>query len=120
MKALFEPIKVSKIAHFTITGLPLELQLPPYLDALLHSDDDTEMEYLNPPHEDDTPSWGPEMSFGWGLPTLAPWKSLLLLDEKKDGIDLYADLKDPFLSPESRGIAEGLVKFLEIVAVTLS
>lgn len=120
MRALFEAIKASQIAHFTINGFPLELQLPPYLDALLHSDDDTEMEYLNPPHEDDTPSWGSEMSFGWGLPTLAPWRSLLLLDEKKDGTDLHADLNDPSLSPECRGMAEGLVKFLETVAVTLS
>lgn len=122
MKTLYEAIKASKIAQLTINDFSFELQLPPHLDGLLHGEDETEMDYLNAPDEEDSPGWGPEMSFGWRLPTLAPWKSLLLLDEPKSGEsdDPYADLKGPFLSPEDRGIAEGLVKFLETVAVTLS
>ncbi|KAF9446305.1 hypothetical protein P691DRAFT_761748 [Macrolepiota fuliginosa MF-IS2] len=122
MKSLFEAIKTSRIVQLTINDFPLELQLPPHLDALLHNEDEAEMDYLNAPEEEDSSGWGPEMSFGWRLPTLTPWKSLLLLDEPKGGEsgDPYLDLKGLLLNPEDRGVAEGLVKFLETVAITLS
>lgn len=122
MKTLYEAIKASKIAQLTINNFPLELQLPPYLDTLLHSEDEAEVDYFNSPEEEDSPGWGLEMSFGWRLPALAPWKSLLMLDESKGGedSDSYSDLKGPFRCPEDRYIAEGLIKFLETIAVTLS
>ncbi|XP_006459107.1 hypothetical protein AGABI2DRAFT_183892 [Agaricus bisporus var. bisporus H97] len=122
IKDLYEAIKTSRIARLRINNFPLELQLPPHLDTLLHNEDETEINYFNPSEEDDFPGWGAEMSFGWHLPPLAPWKTLLLLDEPMRGEDGDAllDLKGPFPSAEDRCIAEGLVKFLETVTVTLS
>ena len=130
MKNLYEAIKAGVIANITIHDLPLELQLPPYLDSLLHStsyddyDDDFAMEYQQ--HEESflgTEGWGKELAFAWRLPTLAPWKSLLLLDdgEHGDGNALYADLiAGQNVIPEDRQLAEQLIKFLEIISITLS
>lgn len=130
MKNLYEAIKAGVIANITIHDLPLELQLPPYLDSLLHStsyddyDDDFALEYQQ--HEESffgTEGWGKELSFAWRLPTLAPWKSLLLLDdgEHGDGSDFYADLiTGQNVIPEDRQLAEQLIKFLEITSITLS
>ena len=130
MKNLYEAIKAGVIANITIHDLPLELQLPPYLDSLLHStsyddyDDDFALEYQQ--HEESffgTEGWGKELGFAWRLPTLAPWKSLLLLDdgEQGDGSGLYADLvAGQNVIPEDRQLAEQLIRFLEIPAITLS
>ncbi|KAF5359639.1 hypothetical protein D9756_003129 [Leucocoprinus leucothites] len=121
MKDLYEAIKGSKIASLRINDFPLEVQLPPYLDGLLHNEDETEIDYLTSPDEEDSPGWGPEMSFGWRLPTLAPWKSLLMLDDPKNiGGGDFASLKGPYLTQEDRIAAEGLARFLDIVSVTLS
>ncbi|KAH9961671.1 hypothetical protein BGW80DRAFT_1357602, partial [Lactifluus volemus] len=43
MKALYESIKSRSLAHLTIHNLPMELQLPPHLGALLHNTDDEEL-----------------------------------------------------------------------------
>ena len=130
MKSLYEAIKAGTIANITIHDLPLELQLPPYLDLLLHStsyddyDDDFALEYQQ--HEESffgTDGWGKELGVAWRLPTLAPWKSLLLLDdgEQGDGNALYADLiTGQNVIPEDRYLAEQLIKFLEIISITLS
>jgi hypothetical protein len=117
MKSLYEAIKTSSMAYITIHHLPLELQLPPYLDVLLHSEEDNEGDFVNP--EDDYWVWGPEMSLGWRLPSLAPWKSLLLLDGSHE-LDPHMNLRGPHVSPEDRSLAEGLIKFLETASVTLS
>ncbi|KAH9961174.1 hypothetical protein BGW80DRAFT_1360514, partial [Lactifluus volemus] len=44
MKTLYESIKSHSLAHLTIHNLPMELQLPPYLDTLLHNTDDEELQ----------------------------------------------------------------------------
>lgn len=119
MKTLFEAVKSSSMAYLTIHNLPLELQLPPYLDVLLHSTEDSKVDFLHHPDEDGSQAWGQEMNFGWRLPALAPWKSLLLLDEN-NGQDPYANLKGPHVSPEDRTMVEGLIRFLETASVTLS
>jgi hypothetical protein len=118
MKDLYDAIKCSKIANLIINDTPVELQLPPHLDALLHNEDEAEVDYINFPEEEDSPGWGPEISFGRRLSTLAPWKTLLMLDDPKS--DSFANLKGPYLNPGDRGIAEGLMRFLETVSVTLS
>ncbi|KAF7424382.1 hypothetical protein PC9H_009689 [Pleurotus ostreatus] len=119
MKTIYEAIKSSTIAYITIHYLPLELQLPPYLDSLLHSEEDDEMEYWAPSDGEDSPSWGVELKYGWRLPILAPWKSILLLDGPADA-DPYANLRGPHLSAGDRTLAEGLLKFLELASVILS
>jgi nitrogen permease regulator 3-like protein len=127
MKKLYEAIKSSSMAHLTINSLPLELQLPPYLDFLLHPGEDDEQR----PYDDSDEGgehWGKEMSVGWRLPSLAPWKSLLLLDGPGDagagigGLSVDPDtyLKSPHTSPEDRRIAEGLFRFLDVATVTIS
>ena len=130
MKNLYEAIKAGVIAKITIHDLPLELQLPPYLDSLLHStsyddyDDDFVLEYQQ--HEESffgTEGWAKELGFAWRLPTLAPWKSLLLLGDGDhgDGHALYEDLiTGQDVIPEDRHLTEQLIKFLEITSITLS
>ncbi|KAJ7591166.1 nitrogen permease regulator of amino acid transport activity 3-domain-containing protein [Mycena floridula] len=117
MKALYLAIKSQTMAYISIHSLPLELQLPPHLDMLLRSDED-EMDLWNDPVEEDSLIWGPELSFG-RKETLAPWKSLLLLDSH-DGFDPYMNLRGPYISSEDRTLVEGLIRFLESASVTLS
>ena len=120
MKSLYEAIKSSSIAYVTIHDLPLELQLPPYLDSLLHNEEEYEADLLNhPDYDTDAIVWGREMGFGWRLPTLVPWKSLLLLDGY-NGVDPYINLREPNINAEDRVLAEGLLKFLDMASVTTS
>ena len=82
MKTLYESIKDNAIARISLNDLPLELQLPPFLDSLLHADEDVSPEAYE---DDGEPSaWSPTMSFAWRLPTLTPWKALLRLDDDDD------------------------------------
>lgn len=107
------------MAYITIHNLPLEIQLPPYLDVLLHSEGDSETDFTHQPDDDESQLWGPEMSFGWRLPALTPWKSLLLLDSH-NGLDPHMNLKSGHINPEDRTLVEGLIRFLETASVTLS
>lgn len=139
MRTLYECIKSRSLAQLTIHNLTLELQLPPYIDSLLHSVDDTDadLNYLGTESShgislDSSMSgitgrgsgggWGKELSFAWRLPSLDPWKSLLLLDgsEGKDWMEVYASLKSGAVKEEDRVLGEQLVRFLEMADVTLS
>ncbi|KAJ7773069.1 nitrogen permease regulator of amino acid transport activity 3-domain-containing protein [Mycena metata] len=119
MKTLYEALKSSSVAYITIHDLPLELQLPPYLDILLHSEEENEIEFMNPPDDDDYQVWGQEMSFGYRLPSLTAWKTLILLEDGPEGVDPYANLRRSLIGTGDRSLVEGLIKFLEIVSVTL-
>ncbi|KAG2118576.1 nitrogen permease regulator of amino acid transport activity 3-domain-containing protein [Suillus cothurnatus] len=120
MKNLYDAIKSSNMAHITLNDLPLELQLPPYLDHLLHSEEEFELEFMGRlENQTDSQLWGRELSFGWRLPALVPWKSLLLLDADQE-LDPYVNLRGSHVHAEERSLAEGLIKFLETVSVTLS
>ncbi|KAK0200090.1 nitrogen permease regulator of amino acid transport activity 3-domain-containing protein [Desarmillaria ectypa] len=109
MKTLYEAIKSPSMAYVTINNIPLELQLPPFLDQILYSEDDD----LHQPEDEEWQSWGPEMALGWKLPALAPWKSLLLLDDS-------LNLRTPHVDGDDHNLIEGLVKFMEIASITLS
>lgn len=76
-------------------------------------------DFLMDPDEEDEGSWGRDMAFGWNLPSLAPWKSLLLIDIH-DELDPYERLRGPHVTGDDRAVAEGLIKFLETASVTLS
>ncbi|KAF9007606.1 nitrogen permease regulator of amino acid transport activity 3-domain-containing protein [Cyathus striatus] len=117
MKAVYEAIKLSSMAYITIHDLPLELQLPPYLGSLLHSEVENDSEFSDYAEDEEGESWGQEMSFCWRLPALVPWKSLLLLDSHDS---LYASLQGPHVSADDQNLAEGLIRFLETASVTLS
>lgn len=119
MKTMYEAIKTSSMAYVTINNLPLELQLPPYLDTLLHSQSDQETDFFDPSDDEDSSNWGLHMTLGWKLPSMAPWKTLLLLDIDND-MDPHMILRGPHENAEDRTFAEGLVRFLEIASVTLS
>ena len=125
MKTLYESIKSRSLAHLTIHNLPLELQLPPHLDALLHSTDDDEFaEYDEAEANDGVNTWGPEFSIAWRLPALEPWKSLLLLSGPDspghEWTDVYAAIRGTNVREEDKLLAEQLIRFLETVDITLS
>ncbi|KAH9003055.1 nitrogen permease regulator of amino acid transport activity 3-domain-containing protein [Lactarius hatsudake] len=125
MKTLYESIKSRSLAHLTIHNLPLELQLPPYLDALLHSTDDDEFaERDEAEASNGVNTWGPEFSIAWRLPALEPWKSLLLLSDPDspghEWTDVYAAIRGTNVREEDKLLAEQLIKFLETVDITLS
>lgn len=114
MKALYEGIKSSSMAYLSIHELPLELQLPPKLDSLLHSEEDVEQDiFYSDPKDEAEELWGPDMSFGWQPPALTPWKSLLLLDDlgTEEGQEAFANLRSPYITPDDRPIVKGLVRF---------
>jgi hypothetical protein len=125
MKALYESIKSRSLAHLTIHNIPLELQLPPHLDALLHSTDDEDFAEND---EGDSPgglsTWGRGFAVAWRLPALEPWKSLLLLsgpdDPGRQWMDVCAAIRGTNVREEDKLLAEQLIKFLETVDVTLS
>ncbi|KAI0368797.1 hypothetical protein BV20DRAFT_1053766 [Pilatotrama ljubarskyi] len=122
MKTLYESIKQNTIARVTINALPLELQLPPYLDTLLHADEELEPEEERDDEDGEPDAWGPEMSFAWRLPALTPWKALLRLDddESEQGYQLLMQLRAAQLNPEERDLAEQLIRFLDLASVMLS
>ncbi|KAF7965810.1 hypothetical protein HWV62_41741 [Athelia sp. TMB] len=124
MKTLYEAIKSSTMAHITIHNIPMELQLPPYLDHLLHTEDDYHLDFVDRQEDDDggeTNAWDKDMGFGWRLPALAPWKSLLLLDNQNEqNLDPQMGLSGSQAGSGDRALAEGLIKFLETASVTLS
>lgn len=124
VKTVYESIKDGTIARITLRGFSMELQLPPYLDSLLHDDDSSDVEFGDKDGEDEfaygsAATWGPEMSFAWRLPALTPWKSLLRLDGGEFGFDPWMTLRGPQMSTEDRELAEQLIKFLESASVTL-
>ncbi|GBE88319.1 predicted protein [Sparassis crispa] len=122
MKTLYEAIKEGSIARVTIHDIPLELQLPPYLDSLLHADDDTSLDDVEQEDEYSIPNaWSPDMSFAQRLPALTPWKSLLLVDDDDEqAYELYMRLRAPQLTMEDREVAEQLIRFLDLASITLS
>ena len=125
MKALYEAIKSRSLAHLTIHNIPLELQLPPYIDTLLHSTDDEEItEQDEVDSRGGVSTWGRGFSVAWRLPALEPWKSLLLLsgpdDPGRQWTDVYAAIRGTNVREEDKLLAGQLIKFLETVDVTLS
>ncbi|KAF7316927.1 hypothetical protein HMN09_00426900 [Mycena chlorophos] len=122
MKTLFEALKSSSVAYITIHDLPLELQLPPYLDTLLRSEEDDDNEAPNPTDDDEPDGWGQDLSFGYRLPSLTAWKSLLLLDDGPEGVNPYSNLRQSLVNSAQgdRSLVEGLLRFLEHASVTLS
>ncbi|TFK49914.1 hypothetical protein OE88DRAFT_1751910 [Heliocybe sulcata] len=119
MKSIFEAIKNSSIAQIAIDAIPLELQLPPYLDRLLHSQEEADLDYIDRDDEEVEGSWGKDMSFAWRLPPLSPWKALLLLGEDDSGLDFYGNLQGPHQSSEERRLAQTLMKFLDLASIRL-
>ncbi|KAG5340895.1 hypothetical protein C0989_012647 [Termitomyces sp. Mn162] len=119
MKALYEAIKTSEMAYITLHNLPLEVQLPPYLDSFLHSEGENELDFARPLDDEDAQTWGQDMKLGWRLSSLKPWKSLLLLDGH-NGLDPSMNLRGSQVNPEDRTLVEGLIRFLETASVTLS
>ncbi|TFK28214.1 hypothetical protein FA15DRAFT_665708 [Coprinopsis marcescibilis] len=120
MKAVYEAIKTRSIAYVTLNAIPLELQLPPHLDDLLHNDNELDQDMMQRPDDNELQNWGQELSLGWQLPPLVPWKSLLLLDEDSALEDPIASLRGPHVTREDRTLAEGLIRFLETASITLS
>jgi hypothetical protein len=141
LKSVYEGIKSRSIAYISLNAIPLELQLPPHLDSLLQSEGDYEdVDSMERPEDEVMQNWGPELSFGWKLPGLAPWKSLLLLDRQGELEDPLTSLRggaggggvngagaggsgsggNAAVNAEDRALVESLVRFLETASITLS
>ncbi|KIJ51462.1 hypothetical protein M422DRAFT_244625 [Sphaerobolus stellatus SS14] len=136
---VYKAIRANSLARLTINNISLDLQLPPYLDYLLYPDPldpsgsaaTTSLAnvYGQEAEEDDRldndyASWGPELSFGWRLPALTPWKALLLLDvdpeDPQNRTDPLQNLNRPGLAPDEREIAEGISRFLDTASIFVS
>ena len=63
IKMLHESIRSNAIATLSINSVGFELQLPPYLDCLLHPEEDTSDDFER--ESDNSGSWGSDLSFGW-------------------------------------------------------
>ena len=134
---IYTSIHSNSLARLTLHNISLDLQLPPFLDSLIRADpsdpsasslgrsgavfyEDEEDET----GDDDYADWGPELSFGWKLPALTPWKSLLLLDVDPEGENSNADplhnLHRPGLTRDERDIAEGISRFLDNASTFVS
>ncbi|KAL4247623.1 Nitrogen permease regulator 3 [Abortiporus biennis] len=125
IKSLYEAIKDRGIARITINDFPLELQLPPYLDNLLHIDDLSDDDFEHDEEEEEeygvSHGWGTGMGFAWRLPALTPWKSLLRLDDAgEQGYELYMKLRGPQLTVQDRDLAEQLIHFLDLASIHFS
>lgn len=135
MKLTFESLRSGEIARVEIAGLSLEMQIPPEVEADLASGVevvlDDERELPDPEIGYHQAIFDPGLSLpsvGWGVPNLAPWKSLLLLDgpgmtripteSASDGpLDLPLTLG---IGSEDRLLAEGLLRFLSLAHITCS
>jgi hypothetical protein len=119
MKTIYEAIKSSSIAYITLHDIPLELQLPPHLDQLLRNPEEEAIDFIQSPDDDETSNWGQELGHGWQLPSLTPWKSLLLL-RGQELLDSYIQFSGSHLISQDRLVAESLIRFIKTVNVTLS
>ncbi|CCL98792.1 uncharacterized protein FIBRA_00797 [Fibroporia radiculosa] len=121
MKTLYDSIKASSIARITIHDLPLELHLPPSLESMLRAEEDDNADMADREDENDLTSVWDDTWGSRGFMAVAPWKSLLLLDdEDEQGYELYMRLRGPQLMPEDRELAEQLMKFLDLASISLS
>ncbi|KIY44141.1 hypothetical protein FISHEDRAFT_52427 [Fistulina hepatica ATCC 64428] len=120
MKDIYEAVISRSIARISLNGIPVELQLPPYLDSLLHIDENDNFEFYETHNDDDdAQNWGPDMQFGWHLPSLRPWKSILLLE--KEDVDQYSNVMRTAVGVDDQPLLESLHKFFETAAsATLS
>jgi hypothetical protein len=124
IKEGYEGLQDGDTARITLVGMPLELQLPPKVDA----SNIMEGEEVDPDAEEDGEP---------GVPTLAPWKAILLLDSVPGSIiDLPTSTSDPSVSAipaaaagflpsagfgeEDRALVEGLLRLLDLAQITLS
>ncbi|KZS99072.1 hypothetical protein SISNIDRAFT_492355 [Sistotremastrum niveocremeum HHB9708] len=118
MKVLFEEIKSSSIANLTLGDLRFEVQVPPFIDTLLHPGMDLEDEYSD---AGEGVGWGMESNLGWHLPSLMPWKALLLLDlENQDILEPLKTRGRLTMSDEDKDLAEDLDRFLQEVSISIN
>ncbi|VDB92300.1 unnamed protein product [Peniophora sp. CBMAI 1063] len=110
LKELYEAIKRVDVARISVSGAPLELQLPPSLDGMIKSGQVEEEDAVgDEPAEE-------EGGASVGLPGLAPWKSLLLLDDAFEGMRAQHVGE----GDDDQLLAEQLMRFLEMADITLS
>lgn len=82
----FNAIKNKELVDVVVGDIHVQIQLPPYLDALLHDPDDIDY----PSDDEEENNWGAE-SVGWRLPPFTPWKSLLLMKDDSE-LEIIEDL----------------------------
>ncbi|EJD48963.1 hypothetical protein AURDEDRAFT_112702 [Auricularia subglabra TFB-10046 SS5] len=82
----FDAIKNKALVDVVVGDIHVQIQLPPFLDALLHDPDDIDY----PSDDEDDNTWGAE-SIGWRLPPFTRWKSLLLMKDDSE-LEIIEDL----------------------------
>jgi hypothetical protein len=141
LEQLYTSIRSNSLARFIVNNISLDLQLPPLLDDLLHIDPSDPYSSQvcpnsgsvcdNEEEEDECPdshyaSWGSELSFGWKLPSLTPWKSLLLDLDSKDARNKVDPLQNlnrlnrNRLTKDEQQMASGFSRFLDNASVFTS
>jgi hypothetical protein len=121
IQTVFGAITTSSMAHITIGEIPLIVQLPLNHVSLLRNDEDIDVDdldfvpdVLNPDIDDDpSGAWEDELQFGWKMPPLKPWKTLLLADGAPGPVSTKFEHED-------RDPEEMLRKFVAIINPTLS
>lgn len=103
----YNALKSSELTVVQLGDIHVRVQLPPFLDSLLH--DPKDLEYPSDDEDEDGVQWGDE-SVGWRLPALTKWKSLLAFS---DEIGAEADI----IQELSRiGLFEGDIKEEDMLA----
>lgn len=134
LQRIHTSIRSNSLARLTFNDITFDLQLPPFLDELLRTDQstlntfsvETEALYNEEDEQSDRPyvTWGPELSFGWKLPAFAPWKALLLLDVEltahtRQG-DPLSNFDGAYFNSQEHEVAEGISRFLDCASVFVS
>ncbi|KAG8960226.1 hypothetical protein FRC03_006882 [Tulasnella sp. 419] len=88
IRTVYEAITNDSIANVLINDIPVHIQLPPNHNAQLCDDfeNDEDQEYLTQLLLDETEQdehdaegrWYDEIQYGWRLPPLLPWKTIIL------------------------------------------
>ena len=110
MRDLFDGIKSNSIVSLTLNNSHFEVQLPPFLDTLLLPGTQYDDDFLD---HNEGASWGIGVNYGWHLPSLCPWKALLLLDtDNDDYLESIRNRSKAGIAQDDIDLAENLEKFM--------
>ncbi|KAG8927817.1 hypothetical protein FRC02_007736 [Tulasnella sp. 418] len=106
IRTVYEAITNDSIANVLINDIPVHIQLPPNHNAQLCDDfeNDEDQEYLTQLLLDETEQdehdaegrWYDEIQYGWRLPPLLPWKTIILTNNDDPIAGLWTEFATSF------------------------